>query len=390
MLLAALAVELVDELVDGTKSAAIPLIRHSLGLSYLQVGLLAAMPLVVGSLIELPVGVLSGTGRRRQTVILAGGFVFIGSVLAAGLAGSFTALLVAVTVFFPASGAFVSLTQSALMDYDPGRQAQHMARWTLAGSAGALLGPLLVAAVLAAGGNWRLAFVVVAAGSGLAWLGVAATRPGIEGGPLADGSGPDEGSGWPGWRAAAKLTRRSGALRWLLLLQASDLLLDVFTAFVALYLVGTGHAAPAVAALGVAIRLGAGLAGDVILVWLLGRLDSHVVLRASVWLSLVLLPGFLLVPDLGLKLVLLAALSLASAPWYPVLNAGLYGSLPGQSGLAVSLSSAAGLAGGLGPVAIGLLAGRFGLGSAMASLCLVPPLLLAVPAARPDESRDPS
>jgi len=41
-----------------------PLIRRSLGLSYLQAGLLAAVPLIAGSLIELP-GVLSGTGRRR-------------------------------------------------------------------------------------------------------------------------------------------------------------------------------------------------------------------------------------------------------------------------------------------------------------------------------------
>ena len=38
-----------------------------------------------------------------------------------------------------------------------------MARWTLAGSAGAVIGPLLVAAVLADGGSWRQAFVAVAA-----------------------------------------------------------------------------------------------------------------------------------------------------------------------------------------------------------------------------------
>ena len=65
VLLAALAVELVDELFDGAKSAAMPLIRHDLSLSYLQVGLLEAVPLVAGIILELPVGVISGAGSRR-------------------------------------------------------------------------------------------------------------------------------------------------------------------------------------------------------------------------------------------------------------------------------------------------------------------------------------
>lgn len=418
-LIAALAVELVDELFDGTKSAAMPLIRHDLSLSYAQVGLLAAVPLIVGGMLELPVGIISGTGERRRRFILIGGLVFCGSVLGFGLAGSFAAMLIALTIFFPASGAFVSLTQSALMDSAPARQAQHMARWTLAGSAGAVLGPLLAAAVLARGGTWREAVAAVAAVSFLVWLAVAAGRrsdrpPTGEArtsepapGELPTGEPPtgdpragkrpagepaggeprpgdrlaDEDTGWPGWRAAAAIVSRSGALRWLLLIEVADLLLDVLTAFLALYLVTSAGASPAVAALGVAIRLGAGLAGDALLIRLLERHDSRRVLRTSVWLALLLFPAFLLVPGLGLKLAALAALTLATAPWYPVLAAELYGSLPGRSGLAVSLSSAAGLAGGLGPLAIGLLAQSFGLSWAMTALCAAPVVMLAVPAA---------
>src|SRR5271166_131983 len=75
-LLAALAVEFADELFDGTKSAAMPLIRHDLSLTYVQIGLLGAVPLIAGSILELPLGVLSGTGTRRRRVILAGGLVF--------------------------------------------------------------------------------------------------------------------------------------------------------------------------------------------------------------------------------------------------------------------------------------------------------------------------
>ena len=375
-LLAALAVELVDEVVDGAKSAAMPLIRHNLSLSFVQVGLLAAVPLILGSLIELPVGVLSGSGMRRRRFVLVGGLVFIGAVLGAGLAQSFAVLLVALVAFFPASGAFVSLTQATLMDTYPGRRAQHMARWTLAGSIGAVTGPLLVAAVLAAGGSWRVAFVLIALASVAAWLAVMAV------GRSAGGSGePDgaQGEGWPGLRAAVRISARSGAFRWLALLQVSDLLLDVFSAFLALYLVSAAHASPAVAALGVAVRLGAGLAGDALLIPVLERRDGLRVLRASVLATVVLFPAFLLIPGLWPKLVLLAVLSIATAPWYTVLQSELFASLPGRSGLAVSLSSAAGLAGGLGPLVIGLLAEQFGLSWAMAALTLAPVVMLAAP-----------
>ncbi|HEV2242685.1 MAG TPA: hypothetical protein VGR98_16700, partial [Streptosporangiaceae bacterium] len=77
MLAAALAAVLVDELVDGTKSAALPLMRQDLHLSYGQVGLLASVPLVLGSVLELPLGVLAGHGRRRRRAVLGGGAVFV-------------------------------------------------------------------------------------------------------------------------------------------------------------------------------------------------------------------------------------------------------------------------------------------------------------------------
>jgi FSR family fosmidomycin resistance protein-like MFS transporter len=314
--------------------------------------------------------------------------VFIGAVAAAGLARGFPALLAALVVFFPASGAFVSLTQSALMDTYPDRRAQLMARWTLAGAAGAVAGPLLVAAVLAAGGSWRLAFLLVAAAGTVSWLAVMTASPTPHGpGPdgTADGESTvpedDESGPWPGLRAALRIVAGAGALRWLLLLQASDLLLDVFTSFLALYLVYAAHVSPSVAALGVAVRLGAGLAGYALLPPVLERLASLRVLRASVLLAGGLYPAFLLVPGAGAKLAVLAGLSMVTAPWYPVLTAELYACLPGRSGLAVSLTSAAGLVGALGPLAAGLAAQHLGLGWAMAGPAVVPLIMLSAPAA---------
>jgi FSR family fosmidomycin resistance protein-like MFS transporter len=391
VLAAALAVEFADELVDGTQGAALPLIRHDLALSYGQIGLLASVPLLLGSLLELPVGVLAGHGRRRRVAVLAGGVMFIASLVAAATAHSFAALLIAFVLFFPASGAFVSLTQSGLMDADPGRQEQHMARWNLAGSAGAVAGPLLLIAVLASGGDWRAGYLALAGFATLAWLGIA--RHGPRSPAVADHPGEPDDPGEPGRAGALRrlrgALRQAGVVRWLVLLEVADLLLDVLTGFLAIYLVDVVHATPAQAALGVTVRLVAGLAGDAMLVRVLERTAGRRVLTASAAVAAVAYPGFLLVPGFWPKLVVLAGLSIATAPWYPMLQASLYGSLPGQSGVAVTLTSAAGLAGGIGPLAAGFLAERFGLSWALAGLAIAPVCMLAGLRWRPARRQPP-
>jgi MFS transporter, FSR family, fosmidomycin resistance protein len=314
--------------------------------------------------------------------VLGGGIVFILSLLAVAGARSFIVLLVAFTVFYPASGAFVSLTQAELMEAWPDRQAQIMARWDLAGSAGAVAGPLLLTAVLAAGGGWRVAYLVLAALALAAWLGTCRFEPRpvrVAGtaGPAADRD-PEPGVAWmTRAREVLAALRDWSAVRWALLTVVADLLVDVLTGFLALYLVDVAHLRPAVAALAIAIRLGAGLAGDAALVLVLDRVADVTVLRVSAVAAALLYPGFLLVPGPAAKVIILAVLSAATAPWYPLLQARLYGSLPGRSPVAVTLSSAAGLVGGLGPLAVGLSAEAFGLSWALAFLVVVPVAVLA-------------
>ena len=279
-----------------------PLIRHNLALSYLQIGLLAAVPLVVGGVLELPIGATSGAGPRRRRLILWRSRLHR---LGPPRARDVVRRVHRADDLLPGVGMFVSLTQSALMDSAADRRAQYMARWTLAGSVGAVTGPVLVSRA-GAGNTWRLAFVLIA---GLS------PPPGAQRHGRAEwtrqihsmGTGPtpappdadhtvNGNSAWSGWRAAGSIVRSRGAIRSLLLLEA-DLLLDVLTPFLALYLVAVGHVAPSVAALAVAVRLGSGLVGDVIVIRALARFEPGRVLRASNWAALVLLPAFLLVPD---------------------------------------------------------------------------------------------
>ena len=58
-------------------------------------------------------------------------------------------LLLALIVFYPAGGAFVSLSQVSLMDTDPSRREQNMVRWEFAGSVGNVVGPLALVAAIA-------------------------------------------------------------------------------------------------------------------------------------------------------------------------------------------------------------------------------------------------
>ena len=86
-------------------------------------------------------------------------------------------------------------------------------------------------------------------------------------------------------------------------------------------------------------------------------------------------------PGVAPKLVLVAALALVNAGWYPVLQARLYDALGGSSSLVLTVGVLFPLEAVL-PLAIATLAGRFGLGVALWPLLAAPAaLLLLVPRA---------
>jgi MFS transporter, FSR family, fosmidomycin resistance protein len=323
------------------------------------------VPSVVALVVEPVLGVVAVTWRRRL-LVLAGGGCFAGALALAAGAGSFWALLVAFSVLYPASGAFVSLSQASLMDLHPERREHNMARWTLAGALGAVIGPLALAAFAWAGLGWRGLF------AGLAFLALALV--------VRARRVPDDGDGERlHVRDALRVLTRRGVFRWLLLLELSDLMLDVFLGFLALYLVDEVGASTATAGLSVAIWTGAGLIGSAAVIPLLQRIDGLRYLRSSAGVTALLFVAFLLVPAMGGKLVLLAAIAVANAGWYPVLQARLYGALGEASGLALTVGALFPLNAVL-PLAIAAIAERYGLSIALWPLLAAPAaLLLFVP-----------
>jgi FSR family fosmidomycin resistance protein-like MFS transporter len=370
-----LLIEFLDELVFGAVSAVIPVLQQDFQLNYLQIGILLSVPGYLSIFIEPVLGILSNTWQRRR-LILGGGIFFMASLLLTAASRSFELLLFSFILFYPASGAFVSLSQTALMDKQPQRREQNMARWTFAGSLGVVLGPLALGAALHIGLGWRGLHLVLAALAlaalllGIRYIHPPRINPEDQEPALSPAAFLD------GLKSAITTLRRPNVLRYMLLLEFADLMLDILLAFLALYFVDVVGVSPQVAVIAVAIWTAVGLLGDFLLIPLLERVSGLAYLRFSVIVKLILFPAFLLVPGLTFKLILLGLLGLFNAGWYAILKAELYKTIPDQSGTMLVLDNLSAIIGKSLPLAIASLAYFFGLQAAMWAFLAGPLALL--------------
>ena len=371
-----LLIEFLDELVFGVGEAAWPLVRDELGLNYVQIGLALSLPGVLGNIIEPFLFVLGDIWKRR-TIILAGGLFFALSLILTGISSAFYLFLFSLILFNPASGAFVSLSQASLMDSDPGRHEQNMARWAFAGSLGVIFGPILVGGLALLDWGWRPAYWILTALSLLVLFTAFKRLPDLTSVPAPF---PSFQAFFGSFGASLSTLRNRIVLRWLILLEFSDLMLDILHGFLALYLVDVMNLSVANAAFVLTLYTGIGLAGDFLLIPLLERVKGPDYLRFSVVMECILLPLFLLSSVLWVKLTLLGFIALFVVCWYAILKANLFSSMQGQSGTAQALSRVSGIAGKLIPLGMGLAAQAYGLQIAMWLLLAGPiALLLGLP-----------
>jgi FSR family fosmidomycin resistance protein-like MFS transporter len=376
-----LLIEFLDELVFGVNAAAWPLIRDDLALNYIQIGLALSLPGLIGNIIEPFMYVLSDVWKRH-VILLLGGVLFAASLALTALSQNFFLLIFSFILFNPASGMFVNLSQASLMDSDPARHEHNMARWTFSGSLGVVVGPLFLSAMAILAFGWRPAFGLLAILTALilffAWRRIPNTAKSIDNLSLHSLFG--------GILGALKALGNKTILRWLVLLEFSDLMLDVFYGFLPLYFVDISGLTPAQAAASVAVWTGVGLVGDFLLIPLLECVKGLDYLRISVILELILFPLFLLCPIPWLKLVIAGAMGFFNAGWYAILKGNLFSSMPEQSGTALALNSISGIVGKIVPFLLGLAAQAFGLQWAMWLLLAGPIALLIGLPRRPERS----
>lgn len=370
-------IEFLDELVFGVGEVALPLIRDDLTLTYTQIGLLLSLPSIIAAFIEPFIGILGDVWRRRVLVIV-GGVLFTLSLFLTSASTSFIFLLASVILFFPASGAFVSLSQASLMDSAPERHEQNMARWTFAGSLGVLSGPLLLGLFVYFGLGWRGAYAALASVSTFCLLAALRYLPRD---PIAAPALPSLGVVFDGFRAAFLSLRRGEVWRWLLLLEFADLMGDALFSYLALYFVDVEKATEAQAGAAVTVWLAIGLVSDFLFIPFIDRQkDSLRYIRVTAFSEIFAFAAFLLVPGFLPKLVVVLLVNLLNTGWYPVLQGRLYSSLPGQSASLMAIGSVTAPVAKFFPFLIGFLADQFGLQTAMWILLFGPvALLLGLP-----------
>jgi FSR family fosmidomycin resistance protein-like MFS transporter len=371
-----LFIEFYDEFVYAVGYSVRPALRGDLGLSYAQVGLLLGLPHLINTIIE-PVLMLLGDTRLRKWLVLGGGAGMALSALLIAEAQAFPVVLLAEILSFPSSGAFVTLSQATLMDLNPGREPHSMARWSVSGSLANLIAPLLVAGgfALALGWRWAYGFVGI---WGLVLTLIIWRRP-----------FPKQPELQPHQETAVfkgliqglwKAIRNTRLLRWMVLLEMSDLLLDIFTGYASLYFADVVGLSGAQTAVVLSLMMLAGLAADLALIPLLEKFNGRTIVRLSAAVVVPLYVAFLLVPWPLAKIGLVLALRLATLGWYPVMEGEAYASVPGRSGTVKAISSLSGLAAGALIWFLGWFAGQAGLQTAMWLLLAGPVcLLLFVP-----------
>jgi FSR family fosmidomycin resistance protein-like MFS transporter len=368
-----LLIEFLDELIFGVGETAWPLIRDDLHLSYTQIGLLLSLPGIIAAFIEPFIGVLGDVWKRRA-LILAGGIFFTLSLVFTAISHSFLFLLFSFILFFPMSGAFVSLSQASLMDSAPDRHEQNMARWTLAGSLGVLAGPLLLGLFVYLGLGWRGTYAMLA---GLSLLCLLLAWKRVPPDPARAASFPSFRVVLEGFRAAFSALKRREVWRWLLLLEFADLMMDVLLSFLAIYFVDVAKVSESQAGIAVTFWLFLGLFTDFAFIPFIDRQPNSIkFLRFTAAAQLIFFPIFLLIPGFLPKLAVIVLVNFCNTGWYPILQGRLYSALPGQSASLMAIGAVTTPIAKLLPLLIGFLADQFGLASAMWILLLGPLALL--------------
>lgn len=352
----------MEELHSGGPFLATPELEAELHLDATTLAwALFTLPMVVGVVLESVVFAASDHLDRRPVLVTALFAMALGQLAIAAAPGAIS-LSLAVTFWGIACGVSSGLAETALVADRSANLDQRMARWGLFGAVGDLCAPILFGAVAAAGLGWRASLVLA---SSVAVVNAWAIAIGP---PLP--TGHDEEDDEPFLDALRSSFRNRPLLAWLGAATACSLMDEILVAFGALWVRGLGQG-PVAQSVQVAAFSAGAVVGLAVTERLVVRVSPRAVLLACsavcamtwcAWLSVVSLPA---------GAALMALLGAATTPLWALATARAYASSP-RPGLVAALGNLFFPLEIVAPVALGLVADRWGLRAALLLLLLQP------------------
>ncbi|MCU0687497.1 MAG: MFS transporter [Polyangiaceae bacterium] len=391
-----------------------------------------AAPMLVSAIIEATLAIVSDRVPRRHFIV-GGLLVLAAALLVCAAAPSAWLLSAALAIAGAASGAACGAAQAELITEHQGAADKAMSRWTIFAAVGDVVTPLVVAATLSVGLSYRGALVAIAlvlvgqaaavvrrsaptavprrAAGTAATTGAAANAAGgaaadaaacAAGGAaadaaacVADGAAADAAASAAGGAAASAEVdatetddedappaplkevlsqglRRGRLWAWLLGAAFCGLLDEIAAALTSLRLRVDLGASEALAAACLAAFSSGSVIGAIATERYVDRVSARSILLGSALICTALLGLVLLAPSPALVTVALVPLGASVAPHYALAKARAYAAVPDRPGL-VNAAAQAFVVLDLGaPLALGLVADRWGLRAALACLLAQP------------------
>jgi MFS family permease len=339
------------------------------------VGFVFGAPLVIAALLEAAITLVSDALDRRRLVVL-GQAALAAALFFVSWTTSPWGLAAGLALAGAASGVACSAAQALLVASSPEGADRAMVRWTLFAAVGDLVAPLVTAAVIAYGGTYRGATFVVASIVAMQAIAtaLAPSRPFDDARGDDDDERPD-----PVLLALRRALRRPRLWTWLFAASMCTLLDELVVAFGALRLARAG-ALDAAAATAAAVAFSAGATlGAALTDRAVARVGSRRVLLASAALCAFAVAALVLAPSTPPALFCAALFSagITCAPHHALAQARAYDELPKNPGTVQAMGQLFVVIDVVAPIALGLVADRWGLGAALACLALQPAVIVA-------------
>jgi MFS family permease len=376
-------------------------VEHDLVLSHsAYVALVFAGPQIAASLLEAGIALASDVWDRRR-LVLAGQAALCASLALVARTHGPWGLTVGLALAGTASGVACGAAQALVVVNDPRGAERAMVRWTLFASIGDMLTPIVTAASIALGFSFRGAMAAIASVVALQCAASAAKRPqarpsaaerpqarpsaaerpqarpsaGLRG---ARADAPDDEPPPTALREGLARARRRPRLWAWLFAAASCTLLDEIVVALAVLRMHREQGASAAFATSAAVAFAAGA--------VVGSAASDAAVARIGGQRLLLASAALCAAALGLALAARSPLAtcgalfvvgVTCAPHHAIAFARAYDEMPGHPGAVQAISQLFIVIDIAAPVALGVVADRFGLGAAMAGLLLQPLIVLA-------------